>query len=483
MFDAIRSAMRHARAWVSELRRRPSDESLASLFSGGSTTITGVVVTQESAMRLSAVYSCVRVISNGVAQLPLPVYRRLTPKGKDEARDHPLWDVLHDAPNPWMTSFVWRQTMAAWAARSGNAYSEKVFNNAGQVAELWPIPSTSVEPVIGEDGELYYDVSVPGVSARQRLPRARMFHWKLFSQDGIVGMDPISIHRETIGLALATKENAARYYGNGSRPGGVIEVAGVLGVDGRKRLKAGWEAAHGGLDRAHRVAVLEQGAKWHQIGLSPAESQLMELTQMGRREIFAIFGVPPHRVQDLGNASYATLEQQDLEFLVHCLGPYITSLEKEITLQLIAPRDRQAYFAEHKMQAILRGAFKDRVDGYNRLWNMGALSNDEIRDFENMNPLPDGKGGDFVMPLNVQAIPAGGVAANMAGAHAGCIDGLLKIVQAVAEGKVPEASALEVVLMACPSLDRAAAVRLIEPAAKLAVAPDAVPPPELSEAA
>lgn len=492
MFNRIRAAFRALTGRSEERARTWDDPSFAELFGGNSKTSSGVIVNDETAMRNNAVYSCVRVLADGAAMLPLKLYRNTRPRGKEEARNHPLWRVLCRKPNPWMTSFVWRQTMAGWRARTGNAYSEKVFAGSGQVAQLWPIASNLVTPFVTDAGELVYDISVPGVARRQRVPRERILHWRGWSPDGVTGYDPITIHRESIAIGLSVEEYQARFFGNGSRPGGVIEVAGTLGDDGRKRLKAGWESAHGGLTQSHRVAVLEQGAKWHQISVNPAEAQMMEAEKWNRRKIAAVFGVPLHRIQDIENASYATLEQQDREFMVHSLGPLLESLESEIDTSVISESDQEEYFAEHVMQAVLRGDFAQRTEGYVKMWNIGAISNDEIRDLENMNPLPNSKGGDYIMPLNVQAIPEGGVAAKASEPNAAQVERLMEIVAKVTAREIPAESGVLLVLINCPSMTLQQAKSLIEPAAAQAAeeppkaptppAPDQPGPPDSAAA-
>lgn len=469
MFDRIRNALRS----VFGLRGLPlKDPALTDLWSAAPPTSSGANVDDDSAMTLNAFYSCVRVIANGFAMLPLKLYRRLPDGGREEARDHALWRVLCENPNPWMTGFTFRQTLTQWAARKNMAFAEKVFNNAGELVELWPIPTPLVEVVITDDGEMVYDVTVPGVAKRQRLSRQRMFRWCGFSPNGITGFDVTQMHREAIGLGLSIQEYIARFFGNNSRPGGVIEVPNMLGEEGRKRLKAGWEIAQGGLKNAHRVAVLEQGAKWVAMSSTNQDSQLLELLGKGRKHISALLGVPLSKIQDIENASYATLEQEDISFMVHCLGPWLTSFEEEVSLQLIAPSERAEIFAKHRVQAAQRGAFRDRVEGYRTLWNIGAISNDDIRALEDMNPLPDKKGGDYIIPLNVQALAPGG-AASMPGTTQ--IQTMADVAAQVASGELPPECGKALLAAVFPGLDEKKIAAIIDPAAKHAESKPAAP--------
>jgi len=388
-------------------RAHPRDPALIQWFGGGTASASGAVVTEDTAMNHTAVYACVRILAETVASLPLSVYQRKEPRGKELARRHPLHRVLHDEPNPWMSAFTFRETMMGHLVLRGNAYAEKVFDGSGQVVELWPLPPDRVRPVVADD-ELYYDVQSDG---QKRLPAQRVLHLKAFGGDGLTGYSPIRMAREAIGLAMACEESGARLFGNGSRPGGILTHPGQLGDKARANLKSGWEAAQGGLSNMHRLAILEEGMKWEQTGIAPEDAQYLETRRFQLAEIARWFRVPLHLLQDLEHASYATVEQQGIDFTVHSIRPWCVRLEQEYARQLFLPRDRSDYFAEHKIDGLLRGETAARYSAYavGRQW--GWLSIDDVRDLENMNPLPEDRGGDYMQPMNMIAIPPGGLAA------------------------------------------------------------------------
>lgn len=225
-----------------------------------------------------AVHNCVRVLAETIASLPLHVYRRLEgSKGKEKAPEHYLYPVLHEIANPEMTSFELRETMVGHLCLRGNAYAEKVFDRAGRVKELWPLNPDGV--LVERDKatkQLIYIITLPGESRQVKLSSDRILHIRGLSGNGIIGYSPIALAKESIGLALATEEYGSRFFGNASRPSGVLEHPGKLGKDAADRLKKSWEEMHRGLSNAHRVAILEEGLKWNQIGMTQEDSQYLQ---------------------------------------------------------------------------------------------------------------------------------------------------------------------------------------------------------------
>lgn len=386
-----RSSLSNPQAW------------LVDMFTGGTKSATGVNVTPDRALQASAVHACVRVLSETIASLPLHVYKRLD-RGKEKATDHYLYPILHDAPNSEMTSFEFRETMMGHLCLRGNAYAEKVYDRAGRIKELWPLNPDRV--TVARDKttkQLVYTVTIPDEARKVELNSDRILHIRGLSGDGIIGYSPIRLARESIGLSLATEEYGARFFGNGSRPGGVLEHPGKLGTEARKNLKTSWEEMHKGLEQSHRIAILEEGLKWHQIGIAPEEAQFLESRQFQAVDIARIFRVPPHLVGILDRSTFSNIEQQSIDFVVNTIRPWLVRHEQAYKQRLFDVDDVD-HFAEFLIDGLLRGDIQSRYTAYSVGRQNGWLSADDIRELENMNPLPDGQGKTYLLPLNM--VPA-----------------------------------------------------------------------------
>lgn len=371
--------------------------SLSALFDGA-LTATGRNVSQATAMQTSAVFACVRVRAETVASLPWPVYRRLQGGGKERDAQHPLYELLHDQPNPEQTAIEFRENLIGHMDLWGNAYAEIERDGAGRAVALWPLRPDSVSEEKVND-RLYYVVSLPD-GTRKGLPAERVWHTR-----GFMGLSVIAQAREAIGLAMAGEEYGARFFSNDSRPGGVLKHPGKLQPEGFKRLKESWEAAHSGLSNAHRVAILEEGTEWQQIGIAPEDAQYLELREFQITDIARFFRVPPHKIADLKRATFSNIEHQAIEFVVDCVRPICVRLEQSARRCLLTPAERQTWLAEHVIDGLLRGDIKSRYEAYaiGRQW--GWLSPDDICELENRNPLPDGQGKLYLVPMNM--VPAG----------------------------------------------------------------------------
>lgn len=374
---------------------------------GGSQASSGVLVNEETAMRSTAVYASVRLLSETMASLPLIVYRRLTGGGKERATDHPLYLVLHDQVNPYMTSMVFRETLMAHLLLWGNAYAEIEYDKKGNIVALWPLlPDRTYPRMDAVTSELYYYTTVAS-GQEIKLPSWKVLHIPGLGFNGLVGRSPIRMAREAIGLSLATEEFGSRFFGQGAKPGGVLEHPGKLSDDSMRRLRASWAEIHSGLHNSHRIAILEEGMKYQQIGIPPEDAQFLETRRFQVNEIARIFRVPPHMIGDLDRATFSNIEQQSLEFVVYSLRPWLVRWEQAINAKLLMPEQRQIYFVEHLVDGLLRGDIQSRYQAYAVARQNGWLSADDIRELENMNPLPDGQGNIYL--VNGNMIPVGSV--------------------------------------------------------------------------
>lgn len=374
---------------------RPGERILWGL--GGTTTATGQTVNETTALNMSAVYAAVRLLAETVGSLPLMVYKR-DGRDKDVDREHPLYSVLHDLPNPFITAMELREVLMAHLNLWGNAYCEIVRDRGGRVRQLWPITPSRVRPELLDSRTLLYWVRMPEGGERA-IDAADIWHVKAFSTDAVLGMSVISKAREAIGLAMAAERYGARFFNNDSRPGGILTTDKSLKPEAAQKIKASWEAVQRGTDNAWRVAVLEEGLHWESIGIPPEDAQFMQLRQYQIEEIARWFNIKPHMLADLSRATFSNIEHQSLEFVTYSLRPWLVRFEQSITRDLLAPSERATWFVEHKVDGLLRGDIKSRYEAYAVARQNGWMSPNDIRGLENMNPI---EGGDeYLSPLNM----------------------------------------------------------------------------------
>ena len=375
-------------------------------YLGGTPTVTGQAVTNESALKVPAVWACIRVLSEDVATLPLHVHQRVA-EGKRLATEHPLYPLLHDAPNPWMTAFQLRETIMLHLLTWGNFYAEIERGADERPVALWPLlPQRMRRPEITPARSLIYPYQ-PAVGPGVFLPQRLVWHIRGLASDGMVGYSPIAVHRETIGLSMAQKEFAARFIANNARPSGVVELKGRLSDEALERINHTWYTAHGGLTGAARLAFLEEGLTYKQVGMPLTDAQFVEGEQITLSDIPRCFRVPPHKIGDLTRATYSNIEFQDLAYATDSLMPWCERIEEQAGLDLLLPAERRIYFVEHALDARMRGNAKSRAEAFQILRQNGVLKANEWRTKENMNALDDEEGGDDLwMPANMLVVGA-----------------------------------------------------------------------------
>jgi HK97 family phage portal protein len=372
---------------------------------GGPDSATGIKVNEDTALTSNAVWSCVRIISETIAALPLHVYRNLPDGGKAKAPEYPIYDLLHDQPNPEMTSMEWREASTGHLALWGNSYSEIEMDEALRPIAIWPLRPDHMQVWRNPETrrlEYIYQLWQGGTVT---LVPEQVLHIRTLSRDGILGLSPIAQQRETLGLGMALERYGGALYGNGANPGGVLQVPGVVSEAAKLNMKSSWEAAHRGPGNAGRVAVLEQGVTWQQTGMPPEDAQFILSRQFSLLDVARIYRMPPHKLQDLSRATFSNIEQNSLDFVTDTLLPYLVRSEQAYRRSLIPRLERKRYFVKHAVDALLRGDQAARYSAYalGRQW--GWLSADDIREKEDMNPLPDGAGSEYLVPLNM--VPAG----------------------------------------------------------------------------
>ena len=374
----------------------PRDPALASLFPVSNTT-SGQVVNATTAMRSSAVHGCVRILAETLASLPLALYKE-TDEGKEKAKGNNLYYLLHDQPNPWQTSYEFREMMMGHVLLTGAAYAEVVRDNSGRIAYLMPLHPRRVMPFRYKESMAYQYTETDGTQ-RVLFTGEVLVIRNMMSDDGITPLSPIGVAREAIGLSLAAEDHGSRLFSNDATPAGVLEHPGTLDAAAVKRLRESWENTHQGSSNAHKTAILEGGLKYNAISISPKDSQFIEARKYQIEDIARVYRVPPHMLADLSKATFSNIEQQSLDFIAYSMLPWFTRWEQAIKRDLFLPRDRRAMFVEFIVAGILRGDVKTRYEAYSKGIVDGWLNRNEVRAMEGLNRV---EGLDeYLVPLNM----------------------------------------------------------------------------------
>ena len=378
-------------------------------------TLSGQAVNERTAMTVTAVYACVRILAEAIAGLPIHMYKYQPGGGRERVTDHPLFPLLHDAPNSEMTSFVFRETLMAHLLLHGNAYAQIIRDGHGRVLELYPLLPNRMRVDRDAAGRIFYEYR-KGDGAAVPLRREDVLHIPGLGFDGLVGYSPIAMAKNAVGLALATEEFGSTFFGNGANPGGVLESPGV--ISDPERLKESWHSQFSGA-RAHSIAVLEEGLKYHSIGIPPDQAQFLETRKFQITEIARIFRVPPHMLADLERATFSNIEHQSLEFVKFTLGPWVARWEQALMQALLLPGEKREYFIRFNLDGLLRGDYKSRMDGYATGIQNGFLSPDDVRGLEELNPIPGGAGSRYYFNGNMIPIELAGTQWNKNGQEGG----------------------------------------------------------------
>lgn len=365
-------------------------------------TTSGKPVNERTAMQTTAVYACVRIIAEAVASLPLHVYEYQDDGGKKLVHDHPLYYLLHDEPNPEMTSFVFRETLMSHLLIWGNAYAQIIRDGAGRVLGLYPLLPDKMEVQRDDKGNIYYVYSRNSDEnptfkeyGNIKLKAEDVLHIPGLGFDGLIGYSPIAMAKNAVGMTLACEEYGASFFANGANPGGVLEHPGVL--KDPSKVRESWNSVYRGVSNAHKIAVLEEGMKYQQIGIPPEEAQFLETRKFQINEIARLYRIPPHMVGDLDKSSFSNIEQQSLEFVKYTLDPWVIRWEQSLQRSLLLPGEKGKYFIKLNVDGLLRGDYQSRMNGYAVGRQNGWFSANDIREMENMNPIPDEEGGNLYL--------------------------------------------------------------------------------------
>ncbi len=368
-----------------------------------SQSFTGISVNTNTALTYTAYWACVRLLSETLASLPLITYKRLS-RGKERAIDHPLFKILHDEPNPETDSYTFLETLMLHLVTEGNCYALIDWEDATKIKALWVMRPDRIQVHRDQQTKLV-TYSYPNANGTpQTIPSYRVWHIPGLGYDGLTGYSPIRMAMQAIGLGLATEKFGSRLFGNGLNNGAILEHPAHMSDEAQKRFKKAMEDQHSGLDNAHKLMILEEGMKYQKTTIAPEEAQFLETRKFQRNEIATFFHVPPHMIGDLDRATFSNIEQQSLEFAVYTMRPWLVRWEKSINRQLLLPQEKGTYFTEFLMDGLLRGDSTSRAAFYREMYYLGSLSPNEIRERENMNPITDSNGDEYMTQANMIAL-------------------------------------------------------------------------------
>jgi len=376
-------------------------------FGGNSLTKAGIIINNDNALQISTYFACVRNISEDIAKLPLITYKPLLPQGRERAKDHPVYKLLHDAPNSEMTAMTLRETLTAHALNWGNGYAFIDRDRLGNVTALWPLRPDRVRPYRDKgSSRIYYEVTNDN-GQKTNFPAFDILHVHGLGFDGLIGYNVGRYSRECVGGLAAAQEHAAYYFKNGSNASGILELPNAMSQKAKDNLKASFHKEYGGVENTDKTIILEEGAKFNKTSIPPEEAQLLETRQFSVPEICRWFRMPPNKVADTTRAQgWSTLEQTNTDYVTDALMPWFVRWEQEIDRKLFTLDDlEEGLFVKHLADGLLRGDIASRYTAYATARQWGWLSVDDIREKEEMNPLPDGKGQIYLTPLNM--VPAG----------------------------------------------------------------------------
>lgn len=365
-------------------------------------SVAGMPVDADSAMKASAVYACVRFIAETIATLPLHMYEMRGDGGKNRVDDHEIADLISYAPNVSQTAVEFWEMMVGLAVLRGNGYAIIEPGRRGMSDQLVPVHNDRVRVKRLANGKLQYQIRQSD-GTYEPYDQEEIFHLRGLSSDGMTGMSPIALARDSVGLALATESHGARLFSQGASPGGVLEHPGKLGDEAYKNLRSSWQERNSGLENAHKTTILEEGMTWKQVGMTNEDSQFLATRQFQLMEIARWFRVPPHIIGDLQRSTNNNIEHQGIEVVVYTIRPWVVRIEQLIRKSLIL--EPKKYFAAFVLDGLLRGDAKTRAEAFQIMRQNGTLNADEWRSFENMNPIEDGSGQVYLQMSNM--VPLG----------------------------------------------------------------------------
>jgi HK97 family phage portal protein len=357
-------------------------------------TTSGITINAKTALTISAVWACVRIISETMGSLPIILYEQTKNGDRERALNHPLYPILKNSPNQWQTAMEFWEMMGGHLALRGNAFA-KIERGFGSITKsLTPLHPDRIVIQRLKSGALRYDYTTPDGMV-VKIPQGQMFHLKGLSEDGIVGISPITANRDTLGLAKAAERYGAKFFGDKGSVGSVLSHPEVIGPEAVDTLRDSIKKQN-----EKGVLILEEGMKWQQLGIAPEEAQFLGTRNFQVVDIARIYRMPPHMIQELSKSSFNNIEQQGVEFVQYTMTPYFTRVQQRIEKDLLF--NDPIYFVEYLVNALLRGAIKDRFNAYAKAIQWGWMNRNEIRRLENLNQAE--RLDDYLYPANLAIV-------------------------------------------------------------------------------
>ncbi|MBR6712249.1 MAG: phage portal protein [Selenomonadaceae bacterium] len=364
-------------------------------------SISGKTVNETTALRISAVFACCKILAESVACLPLHVYQQ-DGRNRTLAVDHPLYFLLHDSPNKEMTAYTFKETLMLHLLTNGNTYSQILLGNRGEIRGLYPLQANRMTVKRNDSGKLIYTYRpTTGENEHMKNPdevtfqREDILHIPALGFDGLIGYSPIAMARNAIGVAIATEEFGAKFFEQGARPSGILSHPSI--IKDFNKLREEWQKIYGGSSNTGKVAILEEGMKYESIAIPPNDAQFLETRKFQIAEIARIFRVPLHMLNELDRATFSNITQQSLEFVVYTLTPWLVRLEQGFNKALFTENERGKFFVKFNVDGLMRGDYQSRMQGYSIGRQNGWLSANDIREMEDMNPISDADGGNYYL--------------------------------------------------------------------------------------
>lgn len=391
----------------------PRDPVIAAWFGGGSLSASGMNVTPDSAMRVTAVYRAVSLLAQTYASLPVGVYRIMSNGGTERDIDHPVDYILSKRPNRWQTSFEWREMMYGHFALRGRCYSEIVSTGGKAVSELIPLHPDHVRPFRAPDGKLAFEYTPSNGPSRVILQdEMHYLHGLTIGEDGITPLSPISAAgRDAIGLAMATQEHSSKLFANGTRLGGLLKMPGHLSDDTRRKdVVKSWNNAFGGVKNTGKTALLEDGMEWQALGMTSEDAQIIETMQFSIADISRIFdGIPLHMLSELSKSTNNNIEHQGIGYVTHTIRPGAIRREEALERDLLFGRSAKTHCIKFDLDGLMRGDSVARAAFNGSMLQNGVFNRNEVRIIEGKNPSTDDGMDKFTVQVNMTTVDKVGV--------------------------------------------------------------------------
>ncbi len=363
-------------------------------------SIAGVMVTPQTALTFSAFYAGQRVITEDLASLPLAMFKKLDGGGAEIVKDHPVTFFFNRTPDGECNDMNWRESWYGHSIGWGNGYAEIIWDGAGRPTSLHLIHPSVIIPKRRQDtGQLYYELTMADAISAPRGQRFaapyQILHLAMLGFNGIVGYSLVALMRELIGTGKSAEQFAASFFGNGAFPGGIVEFQRQMKPEAMKNFRESWNLIHQGSAGSNKIGLLEEGAKWVQNNVPPEQAQMIQARMFQVVEMCRVLRLPPHKLADFTNAHLDNIEAANEDYIISCLRPFAVRVEKTIDFKLLTVDEWAAgFYSKHDFRPLLLRTAKDKADYYQKMFQIGYYTVDEIKAFEHDNPIGDEAGGD-----------------------------------------------------------------------------------------